>query len=253
VTDGTTYAEAVGRFTVVTKNGMPSIAYTLTVGPNRVKIDHEFTVLPSSNVNELVLKEAAGRIKPNPITMKRRPNEEKSKEQPATPKVPVASEPPKPKETPKQTTKKPAAGTPTFSELKVTKTSFDPPSVEFTVKLDLAGGKLLEAWASVGIKDAGKTLEIFAGAIDQGLLEVNGINFANPDPALKAQRVSMKPSATDPTLYVCTVRYPKLVLDDPATEFTIVAAIEKDKKIVKTNAAMAKVNLKTGASLDKGK
>lgn len=136
-----------------------------------------------------------------------------------------------------------------FSDLKIAKTSFEPPSVEFTIRLDLAGGEMLEAWASVGVKDAGKMLTTFAGAIDAGLLSVNGIDFANPDPSLKAQRVTMKKSAEDANVYECTVRYPKLILDAPETEFTIVAAVRKDKKIVKTNAATARVNLKTGAGL----
>jgi len=136
-----------------------------------------------------------------------------------------------------------------LSDLNITKTTFEPPSVEFTVRVDLAGGKLLEAWASVGVPDAGKPLDIFAGALDAGLLSVNGIDFANPSPALKAQPVSMKKSDKDDTLYVCVVRYPKLMLDNPETEFTIVAAVDKDKKIMKTNAATARVNLKTGKAL----
>jgi hypothetical protein len=99
------------------------------------------------------------------------------------------------------------------------------------------------------VPDAGKTLEVFAGALYKGLLSVNGIDFAKPDPALKAQRVSMKKSANDANVYVCAVRYPKLILDDPETEFTMVAAVDKDKDIVKTNAVMARVNLKTGKVL----
>lgn len=258
-TDGVTYGTRVGRFTVAVKNGEPTIAYTLDLGNK--KTDYEFTVLPGSSANALVMKEAAGRVAPNPITLTRRSKEQaKTQEQP--PKIgnpappvrptgttvsdPVASEATRSDETAKESPTRPAAGTPAFSDLKVTRTTFDPPSVEFTIRLDRAGGKLLEAWASVGIADAGPTLDIFAGAVYKGLLEVNGINFLNPDPALKAQIVSMTPSATDPTLYVCTVRYPKLVLDDPATEFTIVAAVEKDKTIVKTNAATVNVNLKTG-------
>lgn len=143
----------------------------------------------------------------------------------------------------------PAPGTIRFSDLKITKTTFAPPSVEFTVRLELAGGDLLEAWASVGVTDAGKTLEIFAGALHEGLLGVNGIDFANPSPSLKAQRVEMKKRDKDNHIYHCVVRYPKVVLDNPETEFTIVAAVVKDKTIVKTNAAMARVNLKTGEML----
>jgi hypothetical protein len=78
------------------------------------------------------------------------------------------------------------AGAIGFSELKVTKTTFTPPAVDFTIRLDLAGGDLLEAWASVGISDAAKTLEVFAGALHGGLLGVNGIDFANPDPSLNS-------------------------------------------------------------------
>jgi hypothetical protein len=132
-----------------------------------------------------------------------------------------------------------------FSDLKITKTTFSPPSVEFTIRLDLAGGSLLEAWASVGMKDAGEVLEVFAGALHQGLLAVNGIDFANPSPSLKAQRVSMK-KGPDGATYQCVVSYPKLVLDHPETEFTIVAAVRNGDEIIKSNAATRHVNLKTG-------
>jgi hypothetical protein len=160
----------------------------------------------------------------------------------AQPTLPLDPGPPSPPSTPAPAPK-PEFG---FSDLRIKSTSFEPPSVEFTIRLNLDGGKLLEAWASVGIDNAGKTLEVFAGAIDQGLLEVDGINFANPDPALKAQRVVMRQSASDPFLYECSVRYPKLVLAMSETEFTILAALEKDKKIVKTNASTVRVDLKTG-------
>jgi hypothetical protein len=78
---------------------------------------------------------------------------------------------------------------------------------------------------------------------------VNGIDFAKPSPSLKAQRVSMKKSDKDANLYECTVSYPKVMLDDPETDFALVAAVEKAKQITATNAATARVNLKTGAVL----
>jgi hypothetical protein len=173
--------------------------------------------------------------------------------QPETPMpAPSGPPPPTPSKKPPATKAPPGpngASRIRLSDLTITKTTFEPPSVEFTVRLDLAGGELLEAWASVGVPDAGKTLEVFAGALYKGLLSVNGIDFAKPDPALKAQRVSMKKSANDANVYVCAVRYPKLILDDPETEFTMVAAVDKDQDIVKTNAVMARVNLKTGKVL----
>ena len=153
----------------------------------------------------------------------------------------------------KSEAKKPAPNAVALSDLKITKTNFTPPSVEFTVRLDLAGGTLLEAWASVGIKDAGKTLDVFAGAIHRGLLSANGIDFANPAPSLKAQRVTMRKKANTENIYECSVRYPELVLDNPETEFAIVAAARKGTEIVRTNAASVRVNLKTGELLPNGK
>lgn len=152
--------------------------------------------------------------------------------------------PPMPKSVPALSPKL-APGPLSFGEPMITKTSFDPPSVEFAIRLNLAGGKLIEAWASVGITDAGQTLKVFAGALQQGLLEVNGINFANPSPSLKAQRVAMKRLTEDSDVYQCSVRYPKLSLNDPETEFTIVAALRKDEEIVKTEAVAVRVNLKS--------
>ena len=95
------------------------------------------------------------------------------------------------------------------------------------------------------MKDAGEVLEVFAGAIHQGLLSVNGIDFANPSSSLKAQRVSMK-RGLDGDTYRGAVSYPKLVLDDPETEFTIVAAVRNGGEIIKSKAATLQVNLKTG-------
>jgi hypothetical protein len=232
MSSGNTYTQFFGYFTLDIKNGDPHIAFELVSGSKTFPF--EFTVLPVSNASQLVVREAAGRVTPNPLTMKR------AKDDLATP-APTPQPPSEPKPAPI-----PSSGKVGFSDLKITRMTFDPPSVEFTIRLDLAGGELLEAWASVGITDASPALEVFAGALHQGLLGVNGIDFSNPDPSLKAQRVTMKRSVKDPNLYECKVHYPQLVLADPVTEFTIVAAVEKDKKIVKTNAAMVKVNLKTG-------
>lgn len=153
---------------------------------------------------------------------------------------------PQPKAVAQSKSPDPKIGKLKISHLTVTRTTFNPPTVEFTIRLDVDGGRLLEAWASVGVKDAGPVLDVFAGAVHQGLIGINGIDLVNPAPDLKAQRVSMKQSPTDPTLYIGKVTYPKLQLKDSVTEFTIVAAIEKDKKILKTNAATVTVDLKTG-------
>jgi hypothetical protein len=225
---GGTSTVLIGYYTIATKNGELNIAFELTA--DREKRPYEFTILPSSTASQLVVKEVADRVKPNPVTMKRRVETADPKTAPALTPAPPSAPP----------------GTVAFGVPLITKTSFAPPRVEFQIQLDLAGGELLEAWASVGVPDAGKTLEIFAGALHQGLLSVNGVDFAKPDPSLKAQRVSMKKSATDAKVYDCTVRYPEVVLTDPETEFTIVAAVRKDNKIVKTNAATVRVNLKTG-------
>ncbi len=239
VQEGGQYIVLIGHYTITAKSGLYHIQYEHT--HRNQKTEYEFAILPESSAERLVVKDLRGNVSTNLITLQRRGGMGSAPTPPGPAPVQV------PKTPGGGAMRKPSTGVVQFSELTITRTTFTPPSVAFTIRLDLAGGTLLEAWASVGVLDAGKTLEVFAGAIDQGLLEANGINFANPDPALKAQRVSMKPSAADPDVYECTVRYPKLQLVDPETEFTIVAAVRKDKEILKTNAAMVKVNLKTGA------
>jgi hypothetical protein len=216
------------------------LAFSFTVEPTKgLKSTYEFVVTAAGS-DELTVKEAGNRVSPNPVTLRRRSAG-------TTPPAPPAATAPAAAPAPQGTGR--AGAKLKFSDLTVTRTTFDPPAVEFTIRLDVDGGRLLEAWASVGVKDAGRVLEGFAGALDQGLLSVNGIDFANPAPDLKAQRVAMKASPTDPTLYTCKVTYPKLRLAEPVTEFTVVAAIDKDKKIVKTNAATVRVDLKTGQVL----
>ena len=71
-------------------------------------------------------------------------------------------------------------------------------------------------------------LKIFAGAIHQGLLSftIDGvtIDFANPPGDLKAQRVSFRKSETDPTLYTCEVKFPKVKTKGDVTTFGVIVA-----------------------------
>lgn len=234
-TDGTIYNFSGARFTIELVDQQPRIKYRLTT-QTRTE-DFELAILDETTSEELVVREVNNRLTPNPRRFQRDTAKE---DEPKTPPKKAAEA-----KSPLNTVAEP--GQPRFSDLTVTRTTADPPSVEFTIKFDAQGGKLLEAWSSVGINNPGPVLKDFAGALYQGLLGVNGIDFANPDPSLKAQRVSMKKSAKGDNLYECTVRFPKVVLNDPETDFAIVAAVDKDGKVLKSNVAGVRLNLKTGA------
>ena len=136
-----------------------------------------------------------------------------------------------------------------LSDLKIEKTKMDPPSVTFTVRLDLGGADLLETWASVDIADPGEVLKIFAGALYQGLLSftIDGmtVDFANPPPSLKAQRVRLKKSDSDPNVYVGEVKFPKVKAPETTT-FGVLLAARSGGQVVQSNAVTCRVNLKTG-------
>jgi WD40 repeat protein len=162
---------------------------------------------------------------------------------------PVAPPPPPKQEPPKKEPPK-AAGAVKLGDLKVAKTTADPPSVTFTVKLELNGAELLEGWASVDVEKSEEVLKIFAGAIDQGLLSftIDGvtIDFANPPGDLKAQRVSFRKSETDPTAYTCEVKFPKVKTRGDVTTFGVIVAARSGDKVVHSNGLEVRVNLKSG-------
>ncbi|MFO0806547.1 MAG: WD40 repeat domain-containing protein, partial [Gemmataceae bacterium] len=191
----------------------------------------DFAVTLTDDPDELQLKEANGLVNPNPLIVRRAGSAK------PVPKKPVDAKPYPPA---------PPKGMVGLSDLKITKATFDPPGVEFTVRLHDEGGEFLEAWASVGIPNPAELVKTCAGAIDQGLLSVNGIDFANPDPALKVQRASLKKGSM-PGEWIGTVKYPKAVLDDAAVDFGLAAALRLNNKIEKTNAAVIRLDLKTGA------
>jgi len=227
---GTDLSISGSRFQVTMKEKQPNISFRLGSG-GRAR-DYNFTVTLGTDPDEMVLKEASDLVKPNPLSMRRQ-----GSAKPVIKPVDGKSYP-----------AAPPSGTIGLSDLHVTKTTFNPPSVEFTIRLHDEGGDLLEAWASVGVPDPSELVKTCAGAIDQGLLSVNGIDFANPDPSLKVQRVSFKKGKL-PGELIGTVQYPKVVLDGATVEFGLAAAVKLKGKIEKTNAAVMRLDLKTGTVL----
>lgn len=161
---------------------------------------------------------------------------------------PKAKDPPPVKDKP--VPPKSPAGPVRLSDLKIERTTADPPSVRFTVKVDLKAAELLETWASVDVPNPGEVLKVFAGSLYQGLLSftVDGvtIDLANPPPTLKAQRVALKKSDTDPTVYVGEAKFPQVKAAGASTTFGLMLAAQAGDKVVQSNAVTVRVNLKTG-------
>jgi hypothetical protein len=84
-------------------------------------------------------------------------------------------------------------GAPKLSKLEIVSATFEPPSVKFTVQIDLAPkAKIDEMWASVGLEKGHEVLAILAGAYRQGLLEINGFNLGNPQENARFRRCTLK-------------------------------------------------------------
>ncbi len=144
-------------------------------------------------------------------------------------------------------------GAPKLSKLEVVSATHEPPAVKFTVQIDLAPkAKIDEMWASVGHDKGHEVIDILAGALRQGVLEVNGFSLGSPPENARFRRCTLTKKDGAENVYEGEISYPKLKLDKAETPFFILLADQDGRK---SNHLGARVHLKTGKVVgdDKGK
>jgi hypothetical protein len=150
--------------------------------------------------------------------------------------------PPARKESPPPPRPQAAGKVPALSDLRITATTYRPPSIKFTVRIALGKEPIDEMWACVGVPGGEKVLEVLAGRFRKGLLAINGISLGNPPPDFKAQRCWLRRKAGT-NEYAGEVRFLGVTLPGPVTPVAFLLADEAGRR---SNPVVLEVNLETG-------